>query len=164
LLSCGDSDTSLGPSASPTTTPCPVASGTHLVRETLTGTISAATSPMCSEAFKRSVHPNYFLAGSQRCIEYRKQSLTPGMIVAELHWTDSRIDLDLALNDGVGANYRQSLGSNKCCERLEFFVNGCTEYVLVVPILGVDPFFLANGGTFTGEVSTAYTLTLERPE
>ena len=29
---------------------------------------------------------------------------------------------------------------------------------------GVDPQFLANGGAFTGEVSTPFTLAIERPK
>jgi hypothetical protein len=86
------------------------------------------------------------------------------MIIADLKWQDSRVDLDLVLNDGAQTNFRQSIAANRCCEHVEFFVNGCTDYVFVVYLRGVDPVFVANGGMFTGEMSTAYTLTVERPQ
>ena len=84
------------------------------------------------------------------------------MVIGELTWQDSRIDLDLVLNDGLRTNFRQSIAANRCCERVESFVNGCTDYAFVIYLRGVDPVFLANGGRFTGEVSTAFTLTVER--
>ena len=86
------------------------------------------------------------------------------MITARLTWQDLRLDLDLVLNDGVRTNFRQSIAANRCCETVEFAVNAGTPYIFVVYLRGVDPQFLANGGTFTGEVSTAFTLAVERPK
>jgi hypothetical protein len=138
--------------------------GTHNVREALTGTISLAASPACSNAFRASVDPSYYLGGTQRCAEFRRRSATPGIITARLIWQDPRLDLDLVLNDGAGTNYRQSIAANRCCETIEFFVNGGTDYVLVVYLRGVDAQFIANGGTFSGDVATPFTLDVERPE
>jgi len=140
------------------------ASGTQIVRETLVGTVSAVTSTMCSEAFRLSVDPSYYLGGTQRCEEFPRSSATAGTVTARLTWQDPRIDLDLVLNDGVRTNFRQSIAANRCCETIEFFVNGGTSYRLVVYLRGVDPQFLANGGTFTGEVATRFTLSVERPQ
>jgi hypothetical protein len=149
---------SCGSDSNPTTP-----SGTHIVRETVTGTIST-TSPACSVAFQRSVDPGYYAGGMKVCVEIPRASSTAGMILAVLDWDDSRIDLDLVLNDGQGMNYKQSIAAGARPARLEAFVNGGTRYVFVAYLRGVDPGFLANGGVFTGPVSTAYTLTIERPE
>lgn len=147
-------------------TPAPPAapSGTHIVREAPSGTISAVTSPTCSDVFRASVDASYYLGGTQRCMEFRRRSDTAGIIIARLTWQDRRIDLDLVLNDGRGMNFRQSIAANRCCETVEFFVNGGTDYVFVVYLRGVDPQFLANGGTFSGEVATEFTLDIERPQ
>ena len=142
----------------------PSASGTRLVRETVRDIVSAATSGTCSDAFRLSVDASYYLGGTQRCAEFRRRSTTAGTITARLTWQDSRIDLDLVLNDGVRTNFRQSIAANRCCETLEFFVNGGTNYSFVVYLRGVDAQFLANGGTFSGEVATPFTLEIERPE
>jgi hypothetical protein len=137
--------------------------GTQLVRETLSGAMSATASPECSTTFQRSVDPPYYRGGSERCAEFQRFSHTAGTISATLTWEDRRLDLDLVLNDGAGTNFRQSIAANRRPERVEFFVNAGTPYVFVVYLRGVDPQFLANGGRFTGEVSTAFTLTVERP-
>jgi hypothetical protein len=139
-------------------------SGTRIARETLTGTIGAATSPTCSNAFRASVDPSYYLEGTQRCAEFRRRSDTAGIVTGRLTWQDRRIDLDLVLNDGVGMNFRQSIAANRCCETIEFFVNRGTDYVFVVYLRGVDPVFLATGGVFSGDVVTPFTLEIERPE
>jgi hypothetical protein len=135
--------------------------GTQLVRETPSGTMSATASPECSSAFQRSVDASYYRGGTQRCAEFQRFSHTAGTISAVLTWADRRIDLDLVLNDGSGTNFRQSIAANRSSERIEFFVNPGTPYVFVVYLRGVDPL---SGGRLTGEVSTAFTLTVERPE
>ena len=137
--------------------------GTQLIRETLSGTISAVVSPACSTTFEQSVHPDYYSGGLRRCVEFSHRSETSGMIIAELRWEDRRIDLDMVLNDGAGSNFRQSIAANRAGERVEFFVNGGTRYVFVIYLRGVDPIFLANGGRFAGEITTPFTLTVERP-
>ena len=137
---------------------------TQIVQETLTGTINAGLSSTCSSAFRLSVDASYYAGGSQRCAEYARTSRSAGKITARLTWQDPRIDLDLVLNDGVRTNFSQSIAANRCCETIEFFVNAGTGYAFVVYLRGVDPQFLANGGTFTGEVSTPFTLAVERPE
>jgi hypothetical protein len=138
--------------------------GTRLVREQLTGSISAATSTACSQIFRDSVHPNYFSGGTGRCVEFARRSATAGVITARLTWDDRRIDLDTVLNNGAGMNFRQSIAANRCCETIEFFVNAGTDYVFVIYLRGVDAQFLANGGTYTGEVATPFRLEIERPE
>jgi hypothetical protein len=161
LAAC-DSDTPTQPDPTPTgPTPQP---GTRLVRETATGTISATASPACSQTFVSSVDASYFAGGTGRCAEAARRSTTAGVIVASLTWEDRRIDLDLVLNNGAGSNFRQSIAANRSGERVEFFVNGGTDYVFVAYLRGVDGQFLVNGGTFTGPVATGYTLTIERPE
>jgi hypothetical protein len=141
----------------------PEPSGTHPVRETLTGTIGVVSSTACSAAFQRSVDPGYYAGGTQRCVEFPRSSATGGVISARLTWQDPRIDLDLVLNDGAGSNFRQSIAANRCCETIEFVVNGGTSYAFVIYLRGVDAQFLANGGTFSGQVSTPFTLEVERP-
>lgn len=158
LSACGGSSPSGSPPA-----PTPIPSGTQLVRETLTGTVDAVASAGCSPAFQQSVDASYYMGGSQRCAEFPRFSTTAGMIIARLTWQDPRIDLDLVLNDGVRSNFRQSIAANRCCETVEFVVNGGTNYIFVVYLRGIDPQFLANGGKFTGDVSTTFTLTVERP-
>lgn len=138
--------------------------GTRFVRETLTGTIAATASPECSAAFRASVDASYYQGGTGRCMEFRRRSSTAGIITARLTWQESRLDLDLVLNDGVGMNFRQSIAANRCCEAVEFFVNAGTDFVFVVYLRGVDPQFVANGGVYTGPVSTPFALEVERPE
>lgn len=58
-------------------------SGTHVIRETLTGTINAVTSPVCSDAFRLSVDPSYYAGGTRRCQEFRYRSTTAGMITRQ---------------------------------------------------------------------------------
>ena len=116
LASCGSSD-------SKTTEPTPT--GTELVRETLTGSISASSSPACSGSFQRSVDPSYYAGGT---------------------------------------NYRQSIAANRCCETIDFVINPGTKYAFVIYLRGVDPQFLANGGRFSGDISTSFTLVVERPK
>jgi hypothetical protein len=106
----------------------------------------------------------YFLNGTQRCADFSRHSETAGIITARLTWRDPRIDLDLVLNDGTGLNFRQSIAANRCCETVEFFVNGGTDYRFIVYLRGVDPIFLTNGGVFSGQVATDFTLEIERPE
>ena len=134
------------------------------MRETLVDTISAVTSPACSTAFRASVDASYYSGGTQRCVEFHRRSNTAGIITAVLTWRDLRLDLDLVLNDGVGMNFRQSIAANRSPERIEFFVNGGTDYAFVVYLRGVDGQFLVNGGVFSGEVATPFTLEVERPE
>jgi cobalamin biosynthesis Mg chelatase CobN len=97
-------------------------------------------------------------------MEFPRRSVTAGIITARLTWQQIRLDLDLVLNNGAGMNFRQSIAANRCCETVEFFVNGGTDYAFVVYLRGVDPQFLANGGIYTGEVATPFTLEVERPE
>jgi hypothetical protein len=134
------------------------------VRETATGNIGATTSAACSQSFILSVDAPYFAGGTGRCAEIARRSTTAGVIIASLGWEDRRIDLDLVLNNGAGTNFRQSIAANRAGERVEFFVNAGTDYVFVAYLRGVDGQFLVNGGTFTGPVTTGYTLTIERPE
>ncbi len=98
------------------------------------------------------------------CVEVPRASSTAGIISAVLDWDDFRIDLDLVLNDGQGTNYKQSIAAGAHPARLESYVNGGTSYVFVAYLRGVEPQFLANGGSFTGPISTGFTLTIERPE
>jgi hypothetical protein len=155
LASCGSS----GPK---TTEPTP--NGTELVRETLTGSIGASSSPACPNAFQRSVDASYYAGGTQKCVEFARSSTTGGGILARLTWEDVRLDLDLVLNDTVATNYRQSIAANRCCETIEFAINPGTRYSFVVYLRGVDAQFLANGGRFSGEVTTRFTLVVERPK
>ena len=152
LASCGGSSTDS------------YTSPTQVVRETLTGTISAASSPACSRAFQLSVDASYYQGGLQRCVEFPYTSTTAGLISGRLTWQDRRIDLDLVLNDSLGTNYRQSIAANRAGEAVDFFVNAGTRYIFIIYLRGVDPVFLANGGQFTGEVSTTFTLAIERPK
>jgi len=155
LASCGSSD-------SKTTEPTPT--GTELVRETLTGSISASSSPACPTAFQRSVDASYYAGGTQKCVEFARSSTTGGGILARLTWEDVRLDLDLVLNDTGGTNYRQSIAANRCCETIDFVINPGTKYAFVIYLRGVDPQFLANGGRFSGDISTSFTLVVERPK
>lgn len=158
---CGaDSNTPTEPSQ----TPGSPQTGTRIVRETLTGSMSATTSATCSPAFRASVDMSYFLGGTGRCVEFPRRSTTAGIITAGLQWQERRIDLDLVLNDRVGMNYRQSIAANRSGEKVEFFVNGGTDYAFVVYLRGVDAQFVANGGVYFGEVATPFTLEVERPE
>ena len=142
----------------------PPQSGTRLVRETVSGMINAVASPACSQTFRISVDASYFVGGTGRCAEVARRSTTAGIISAILTWQDRRIDLDLVLNNGAGTNFRQSIAANRGNERVEFFVNGGTDYVFVAYLRGVDGQFLVNGGTYAGDAATAYTLEIERPE
>ena len=137
---------------------------TQMLQETLTGTISASLSPACSSAFQLSVAASYYAGGTERCAEYPRSSHTAGKITARLTWQDPRIDLDLVLNDTVRTNFSQSIAANRGAETIEFTLKGGTTYIFVVYLRGVDPQFLANGGTFTGDVSTPFTLAIERPK
>jgi hypothetical protein len=152
VAACGSSATTTEPT------------GTVLVRETLSGSISAAASPACAGTFQRSVDASYYAGGTQKCQEFPRASDTGGMVTARLTWLDPRLDLDLVLNDTAGTNYRQSIAANRCCETVEFVINPGTRYSFVVYLRGVDPQFLANGGTFSGDISTAFTLVVERPK
>ena len=160
LAACG-ADSPTGPEPTPGDPP---QSGTRLVRETVNGNIGATASPTCSETFRVSVDVSYFVGGTGRCAEVARRSATAGIIIASLTWEDRRIDLDLVLNNGAGTNFRQSIAANRAGERVEFFVNGGTDYVFVAFLRGVDAQFLVNGGIFTGPVGTSYTLQIERPE
>lgn len=162
LAACSESPAS--PTPPPASTGGSSGTGTRIVRETLTGTLSAVNSPECSAAFRQSVDASYFQGGTGRCAEFRRRSSTAGIISARLTWQEVRLDLDLVLNDGVGTNFRQSIAANRCCETVEFFVNAGTDFVFVAYLRGVDPQFVANGGTYTGPVSTPFTLQVERPE
>jgi hypothetical protein len=157
LMACACDDAP-GTPASPTDAYEP-----PIVQETFAGTISALTSTTCSSAFVRSVHPRYYQEGTDRCLEFRLASRTAGVVKAALSWADRRLDLDVVLNDGVATNFAQGIGGNKGIERVESFVNAGTTYVLIVRLQGVDAFFLANGGTFSGEVATPFTISVERP-
>jgi hypothetical protein len=160
LAACSDSPAAPSPSPGPPPPP----PGTRLVRETVSSSISL-TSPACSDSFRRSVDESYFVGGSQKCAEFARYSITAGEIVATLRWpVGSHLDLDLVLNDGTGSNFRQSIAANRTPESLRFVINGGTIYVFVVYLRGIDPVFLANGGKFTGEVATEFTLEIERPE
>lgn len=141
----------------------PPPQGTRLVREALSGIIST-DSPACSQTFTVSVDASYFDGGTGRCVEVARRSTTAGVIVASLSWIDRRIDLDLVLNNGAGSNFRQSIAANRAGERVEFFINGGTDYIFVAYLRGVDGAFLVNGGIYTGPPSTMYTITIERPE
>jgi hypothetical protein len=159
LSACGSMETPTLPDPVP---PAPQPA-TRIVRETLTGDINA-TSPTCSQSFRSSVDASYFSGGTQRCVEFARRSSTAGIITARLTWQNARIDLDLVLNNGAGMNFRQSIAANRCCETIEFFVNGGTDYAFVIYLRGVDAQFLANGGDFSGPVMTPFTLEVERPE
>lgn len=80
-----------------------------------------------------------------------------------MRWPDSRVDIDLVLNDGVATNFAQAIGGNICCHSLEAFVNAGTTYVFIVHLQGIDTFFLARGGVFAGELATPFTISVERP-
>jgi hypothetical protein len=134
-----------------------------LVHETFSGTLTALTSTACSPAFVRSVHPSYYQQGTGRCVEFRATSTTAGIVKAVLSWPERHLDLDLVLNDGVGSNFAQGIGGNKGSERIESFVNAGTTYAFIVHLQGVDALFLANGGRFPGEVTTPFTIEIERP-
>ena len=151
--------TAPGPAPEP-----PPQSGTRLVRETLTGSISATTSPGCSQTFRGSVDASYFLGGTERCVEVARRSTTAGIIKVRLTWQDPRLDLDLVLNNGAGMNFRQSIAANRCCESFEFFVNAGTDYLFIAYLRGVDAQFVANGGSYAGPFATTFTLDIERPE
>jgi hypothetical protein len=129
----------------------------------MSGRISALTSPACPIAFTRSVHPNYYTQGTGRCVVFQRTSVTAGIVKANMQWPDHRVDIDLVLNDGVGTNFAQAIGGNICCHRLEAFVNAGTTYSFIVHLQGVDTFFTAGGGIFTGEVATTFTIDVERP-
>ncbi|MEZ5420438.1 MAG: hypothetical protein R2708_24280 [Vicinamibacterales bacterium] len=161
LPGCADSPAATAPTAASGGS---AGTGTRIVRETLSATIGATESPACSAAFRQSVDASYFDGGTGRCMEFRRRASTAGIITARLTWRDVRLDLDLVLNDGIGSNFRQSIAANRCCETIEFFVNAGTDVVFVVHLRGVDPQFLANGGTHSGPVTTAFTLEVERPE
>jgi hypothetical protein len=150
--SCGSSPDEPG------TTPL----ASDIVRETLTGTISAAGAGTCSAAFQRSVDASYYSGGTQRCVEFTFTTALGGPVGARLTWTDPRIDLDLVLNDTVAGNYQQSIAANRCCETVQMTLRAGAKYAFVVYLRGVDGQFLANGGTFTGEVGTPFTLAVER--
>ena len=134
-----------------------------IVQDSVAGTISALTSTTCSTAFVRSVHPSYYQQGTDRCLEFPRVSKTAGIVKAVLSWPDRHVDLDLVINDGVGTNFAQGIGGNKGGERVEAFVNAGTAYVFIVHLQGVDTFFLAGGGRFSGEVATPFTISVERP-
>ena len=161
LFAACDTDSPTAPDPTPGGSP---QTGTRLVRETISGSISATASSTCSESFRLSVDASYFLGGTGRCAEVARRSTTAGIIIAALSWEDRRIDLDLVLNNGAGTNFRQSIAANRSGEQVEFFVNGGTDYVFVAYLRGVDGQFLANGGLFTGPVTTSYALQIERPE
>lgn len=160
VLMCGG----CGTDAPTTPSPAPPQSGTRLVRETVTGSISATASTACSQTFRASVDASYFLGGTGRCVEFARRSATAGMIIARLTWREAKLDLDLVLNNGAGSNFRQSIAANRCCESFEFFVNAGTDYTFIAYLRGVDAQFIANGGSYTGQVATPFTLEIERPE
>jgi hypothetical protein len=153
VASCGSSTPGEPDSA-------PLAS--DIVRETVGGTISAAVSPACSQAFQRSVDPAYYSAGTQRCVEFVYTATLGGPVGARLTWSDVRLDLDLVLNDTVAGNYQQSIAANRCCETVQTVLRPGAKYAFIVYLRGVDPQFVANGGRFSGEVSTPFTLAVER--
>ena len=164
ILSLGACETKSPTTPDPPSNQQPPQTGTRLVRETVTGSISATASPACSQTFIASIDASYFAGGTGRCAEVARRSATAGVIIASLTWADPRIDLDLVLNNGAGSNFRQSIAANRGGERVEFFVNGGTDYIFVAYLRGVDGQFLVNGGIFSGPVTTAYTLQIERPE
>jgi hypothetical protein len=153
LCACGSSSPSEPDSP-------PLAS--DIVRETLTGTISATSSGACSQAFQRSVDASYYTGGMQRCTEFTYTTALGGPVSARLTWSDARIDLDLVLNDTVATNYQQSIAANRCCETVQTVLRAGAKYAFVVYLRGVDGQFLANGGRFTGDVATPFTLNIER--
>jgi len=155
LCACGSSSPS-----EPDSTPL----ASDILRETVTGTISAASSGACSQAFQRSVDASYYTGGMQRCTEFTYTTALGGSVSARLTWSDPRIDLDLVLNDTVAANYQQSIAANRCCETVQTVLRAGAKYAFVVYLRGVDGQFLANGGTFTGSVGTPFTLAVERPK
>jgi hypothetical protein len=106
----------------------------------------------------------YYAGGTQKCVEFARASTTGGEIIARLTWEDVRLDLDLVLNDTVATNYRQSIAANRCCETINFVINAGTKYSFVIYLRGVDPQFLANGGRFSGDILTPFTLVIERPK
>jgi hypothetical protein len=130
----------------------------------LTGSISATGSAVCGNSFQRSVDSSYYAGGTQRCVEYPRSSSTGGEILGRLTGQDSRLDLDLVLNDTNGTNYRQSIAANRCCEKVSVVINPATNYSFVIYLRGVDAQFIANGGRFSGDVATAFTIEIERPK
>jgi hypothetical protein len=142
--------------------PDSTALASDIVRETLGGTISATVSPVCSAAFQRSIDSAYYAAGTQRCAEFVYTTTLGGPVAARLTWADVRLDLDLVLSDTVAGNYQQSIAANRCCETVQTVLRPGAKYAFVVYLRGVDPQFLANGGRFSGDVSTPFTLAVER--
>src|SRR5262245_43385642 len=134
-----------------------------ILQETFSDSINAMTSAPCPTSFVRSVHPDYYRQGTGRCVEFRQTSATAGTVRATLTWPDRRLDLDLVLNDGVGTNFALGIGGNKGSERIEAFVNANTTYVFIVHLQGIDTFFLAGGGVFSGDVATPFSIAVERP-
>jgi hypothetical protein len=151
IASCGSSP------ADPDGTPL----ASDIIRETVGATISA-TSPTCSQAFQRSVDASYYAGGTQRCVEFVYTTTVGGPVSARLTWTDPRIDLDLVLNDTVAGNYQQSIAANRCCETIQTTLRAGAKYAFIVYLRGVDAQFLANGGTFSGDVATPFSLAVER--
>ena len=134
-----------------------------ILQDSMSGRISAVGSAPCPNAFARSVHPNYYTQGTGRCVVFQRTSVTAGIVKAALTWPDHRVDIDLVLNDGVGTNFAQAIGGNICCHRLEAFVNAGTTYSFIVHLQGIDTFFTAGGGVYSGEVATTFTIDVERP-
>jgi hypothetical protein len=151
--SCGSSSP-----ADPGSTPL----ASDVVRESVPGTISATGAVACSMAFQRSVDASYYAGGTQRCVEFTYTTTLGGPVSARLTWDDPRLDLDLVLNDTVSGNYQQSIAANRCCETVQTVLRSGAKYAFVVYLRGVDAQFLANGGTFSGTVSTPFTLAVER--
>lgn len=148
-------------SSTPTEPPgTPLAS--DIVRETLTGSISATGSPACSSAFQQSVDASYFNGGTGRCVEFTYTTALGGPVNARLTWADVRLDLDMVLNDTVADNYQQSMAANRCCETVQTTLRAGAKYAFVIYLRGVDAQFLANGGKFGGEMTTAFSLAVER--
>jgi hypothetical protein len=153
LSSCGSSNPE-----EPGSTPL----ASDIIRETVGATISATSSPVCSQAFQRSVDASYYAGGTQRCVEFVYTTTLGGPVGARLTWTDVRIDLDLVLNDTVAGNYQQSIAANRCCETIQTTLRAGTKYAFIVYLRGVDAQFLANGGKFSGEIATPFSLVIER--
>lgn len=65
LAGCAGSETASNPGA-----PSEPPYEPPILQETVSGDISAVTSSQCSTAFVRSVHPNYYQQGTNRCVEF----------------------------------------------------------------------------------------------
>jgi hypothetical protein len=78
--------------AAPTSLSGPPSYEPPILQDSMSGRISALTSPACPTAFARSVHPNYYTQGTGRCVVFERTSVTAGIVKASMQWPDNRVD------------------------------------------------------------------------